>query len=114
MSGLSGFDDQQQSAKETLDQALFDLQHQAVQDAISGGDYNVAPPAGASGGGGSSSKSGSKVGTIPQTVAARIVQQAIAAGQPVSEHGLGQMRVPRRQSHYTMPNAYTSGRKKRG
>ena len=58
MSSLSGYDDQQQQAKEALDQALFDLSHTAAQTAVDNGEHNPADPGndtgGGSGGGGGS------------------------------------------------------------
>lgn len=69
MSTMAGYDDQQQSAKEALDQALFDLQHQAAQTAVTTGDYN---PAGTGDTGGDGSGSGGGGGNSRAKTAAQI------------------------------------------
>lgn len=123
MANLAGYDDQQQQAKETLDQALFDLTHQAAQTAISNSEYNPAIPPDASGGGGGGN---SKAKTVAEKIAAASEAAFKSAGgksTPAAAlaarsaglnalYGLGHKRAPARPKH--MPNAYTSGRKKRG
>lgn len=123
MANLAGYDDQQQQAQETLDQALFDLQHSAVQTAADNGEHNPAPPPTGGGGGGGSQ---SKAQTVAQKVAAASEAAFKAAGGHSSPaaalaarsaglnalYGLGKSRT--RATHRPLPNAYTSGRKKRG
>jgi hypothetical protein len=79
MANLAGYDDQQQQAKEALDQALFDLQHQAVQDAINNSDFNPASPPSGGGDGGTS-----KAQTVAQKVAAASGAAFQAAGSKSS------------------------------
>lgn len=131
LGNLGDLNSQQLDAKHTLDMALYQLQHQAAQEAINNGEFNPADLTDltdGSGGGGGASGGGSKskakamsmVGSIPSTIASSIVKRAIAKGEPVSEHGLGQMKSPSRPAtkkpapKRAPANAYTSGKKKRG
>lgn len=69
--GLSDLNGQQQDAHDTLDQALWQLQHGATTDAIGGGDFNPADLGGTDGGdgggaGGGRGTKGRTVGTPSQ------------------------------------------------
>lgn len=113
LGSLSDLNSQQLDSKTALDQALWQLQHGATTDAIDSGDYNPADLSGLDGsddgsGGGVGGKSGktsfvSHIGTVKTSVANALVKNAIAKGQPVSEHGLGQMKSPTRPAAKAAP-----------
>lgn len=120
LGGLSGLDAQQQDSQSALDEALWQLQHQATTDATDTGDYNPGTvptddgttPPGPSGG-----RAPTTVrGRVPLKTATRIVTKATNRGEPTSEHGLGSVGNTRARKvvKQVLANAYTSGKKKRG
>lgn len=126
-----GLVDEQANAKGSLMNMLMQLQLQAIADARNstspmpneGGD-----PGGDGGtGGGKPSPTqttaqdtaggilpGAK--TIPKATQALIAAAAMKAGQPISEHGMGQMTVvkPPTTAKKALLNAYVTGQKKTG
>lgn len=66
LGNLSDLNNQQLDAKDTLDQALWQLQHQATTDAIGSSDFNPADLGGTDGGGGSDTGGGGSSTTNPR------------------------------------------------
>lgn len=83
LGNLSDLNNQQLDAKATLDQALWQLQHQATTDAISGGDYNPADLGGTDSGGdtGGGSTTNSRAAKVARMVGtpAQVARASTAA-----------------------------------